>query len=65
MNASEMNKGRASALIPFIIFLFLFIGSGVVNGDFYKLPILVAVFIAVLVALFMNRKWLFKINLIT
>ncbi len=56
MNTSDLNKGRASALIPFIIFLFLFIGSGVVSGDFYKLPVLVAVFIAVLVALFMNRK---------
>ncbi|GGJ99380.1 sodium:proton antiporter [Lentibacillus kapialis] len=56
MDTSDMNKGRASGLLPFIIFLLLFIGSGVVSGDFYKLPVLVAVFIAILAALFMNRK---------
>ncbi|RYG71592.1 Na+/H+ antiporter NhaC family protein [Lentibacillus lipolyticus] len=60
MKTTNLNHGRASALLPFIIFLFLFIGSGVVSGDFYKLPVLVAVFIAVLVALFMNRKIAFN-----
>lgn len=60
MNTTDMNHGRASALLPFIIFLFLFIGSGVVSGDFYKLPVLVAVFIAILFALFMNRKLAFE-----
>ncbi|WP_010530029.1 Na+/H+ antiporter NhaC family protein [Lentibacillus jeotgali] len=60
MNTQQMNKGRASALLPFIIFLVLFIGSGLLNGDFYKLPVLVAVFIAVLAALFMNRKITFQ-----
>ncbi|GAA0432408.1 Na+/H+ antiporter NhaC family protein [Lentibacillus halophilus] len=60
MNSLDLNKGRASALIPFIIFLFLFIGSGVASGDFYKLPVLVAVFIAVLAALFMNRNIAFN-----
>lgn len=60
MNALEITKGRASALLPFAVFLILFIGSGLINGDFYKLPVLVAVFIAVLFALFMNRKMAFK-----
>ncbi|WP_174613005.1 Na+/H+ antiporter NhaC family protein [Virgibacillus ihumii] len=60
MKSSEFNKGNAFALFPFIVFLLLFIGSGLINGDFYKLPVLVAVFIAVLFALFMNRKMAFQ-----
>lgn len=52
----EQTKGSAWALLPLGIFLALFIGSGVITGDFYKLPILVAVLIAVSVALVMNRK---------
>ncbi|ASK64072.1 sodium:proton antiporter [Virgibacillus phasianinus] len=60
MNTPEIKKGNALALLPFGVFLFLFIGSGLINDDFYKLPVLVAVFIAVLFALFMNRKMAFK-----
>ncbi|GAA0614383.1 Na+/H+ antiporter NhaC family protein [Virgibacillus siamensis] len=60
MSTPEFKKGNAFALFPFIVFLLLFIGSGLINGDFYKLPVLVAVFIAVLFALFMNRKMAFK-----
>lgn len=52
----EQTKGSAWALLPLGIFLALFIGSGIITGDFYKLPILVAVLIAVFVALMMNRK---------
>ncbi|CDQ20551.1 hypothetical protein BN982_02896 [Halobacillus karajensis] len=47
---------NAFALIPFAIFIFLFIGSGIVTGDFYQMPVLVALFIAILAALAMNRK---------
>ena len=43
----EQTKGNAWALLPLGIFLALFIGSGVITGDFYKLPILVAISIAV------------------
>ncbi|PEA55915.1 sodium:proton antiporter [Bacillus pseudomycoides] len=52
----EQTKGNAWALLPLGIFLALFIGSGVITGDFYKLPILVAILIAVAAALVMNRK---------
>ncbi len=47
---------NAFALIPFAIFILLFIGSGIITGDFYKMPVLVALFVAILVALAMNRK---------
>ncbi|WP_101843655.1 Na+/H+ antiporter NhaC family protein [Halobacillus sp. Marseille-P3879] len=54
-----MNQGIKSnplALIPFGVFILLFIGSGIITGDFYQMPVLVAVFSAILTALFMNRK---------
>ncbi|HET7615457.1 MAG TPA: Na+/H+ antiporter NhaC family protein, partial [Bacillales bacterium] len=52
----DKTKGNPMALLPFVLFILLFIGSGVVLGDFYKMPVLVVVFVALLAALFMNRK---------
>jgi Na+/H+ antiporter NhaC len=49
-------KGNGLALLPLIIFLALFVGSGIITGDFYKMPILVAIIIASGAALMMNRK---------
>lgn len=51
-----MQKGNPWALMPFIVFLILFIGSGIVLNDFYAFPVMVAISIASAVALFMNRK---------
>ncbi|SDD44344.1 Na+/H+ antiporter NhaC [Terribacillus halophilus] len=51
-----MKKGNPWALIPFVVFLILFIGSGVITGDFYAFPVIVAIIIAGAVALAMNRK---------
>jgi len=51
-----MNKGNPWALIPFVVFLILFIGSGVITGDFYSFPVIVAITISGAVALAMNRK---------
>lgn len=55
-------RGNGLALLPLGIFLALFIGSGIITGDFYKLPILVAISIAVGVALAMNRKESFHVK---
>lgn len=52
----ENIKSNPLALIPFLVFILLFIGSGVLTGDFYQMPVLVALFAAILVALLMNRK---------
>nr|WP_197491594.1 Na+/H+ antiporter NhaC family protein [Bacillus sp. SJS] len=49
-------KGNPLALLPLLVFVALFILAGVITGDFYKLPMVVAVLVAVTVALFMNRK---------
>ncbi|WP_085992270.1 Na+/H+ antiporter NhaC family protein [Oceanobacillus senegalensis] len=51
-----MRKGNPWALIPFVVFLILFIGSGVITGDFYAFPVIVAIAISGAVALAMNRK---------
>lgn len=57
---STNKKGNPWALIPFAVFLVLFIGSGIVTGDFYKFPVIVAIVIAAAVALTMNRKETFN-----
>ena len=43
-------KGRASALLPIIVFLLIFLGSGFITGDFYSMPAIVAFLIALVVA---------------
>ena len=59
-------KGRASALLPIIIFLVIFLGSGIVTGDFYSMPTIVAFLIALCVAFLQNRSVSFdeKIHII-
>ncbi|MEG0384023.1 MAG: Na+/H+ antiporter NhaC family protein [Solibacillus sp.] len=51
-----MQKGNPWALLPFVVFLILFIGSGMVLNDFYAFPVIVAISIASAVAILMNRK---------
>ena len=55
-----VNKGNPWALLPFFVFLIIFIGSGVVLQDFYAFPVIVAITIASMVALAMNRKLSFS-----
>ena len=51
-----MQKGNPWALVPFVVFLILFIGSGIVLDDFYAFPVIVAITISSIVAILMNRK---------
>lgn len=53
---NKLNKGNPLALLPIGIFLLLFVGTGIVTNDFYKMPVLVAFLIAAAVALMLNRK---------
>ncbi|WP_249659634.1 Na+/H+ antiporter NhaC family protein [Lysinibacillus fusiformis] len=55
-----MKKENPWALIPFVIFMILFIGSGIIMGDFYAFPVIVAISISGAVALAMNRKETFS-----
>lgn len=52
----QEKKGNLLALLPLFIFVLLFIGTGIVTGNFSNMPLNVAVIIASAVALMMNRK---------
>ena len=52
-------KGRAVALLPIGVFLVLFLGMGIVFGDFYAMPAIVAFLIALLTAFLQNGKLTF------
>lgn len=48
-------KGRAIALLPIGVFLIIFLGSGIITGDFYAMPAIVAFLVALAVAFIQNR----------
>ena len=52
----EQNKGRAIALLPIGVFLVIFLGSGIITGDFYAMPAIVAFLVALVVAFIQNRE---------
>ena len=51
-----MNHGNKWALLPFLIFILLFIGSGILTKDFTAMPLNMAVGIACIAAFVMNRR---------
>lgn len=60
MEKKSVNKGRAVALLPILVFLVLFIGSGIIMKDFYAMPTIVAFLIALAVAFFQNPSLKFN-----
>ncbi len=48
------------ALLPIGVFLLIFLGSGIITGDFYVMPSIVAFLIALAVAFIQNRKLSFQ-----
>lgn len=55
-NNNITTRGRAIALLPIGIFLLLFLGMGIITGDFYKTPAIVCFLIALCIAFLQNRK---------
>lgn len=55
-----MKRGKASALLPIGIFLLLFIGAGILTGDFSAVPPAAAFLIALLCGFLQNRKTSFS-----
>lgn len=55
-NNNITTKGRAIALLPIGIFLLLFLGMGIITGDFYKTPAIVCFLIALCIAFLQNRN---------
>src|SRR5699024_11179149 len=53
---TEQSKGNPVALLPLLVFVLLFIGTGIITGDFTAMPIPVALIIAIIVALCINPK---------
>ena len=58
----EEKKGNFAALLPIIVFLVLFIGSGIITEDFYAMPTIVAFLIALGVAFVQNPKLKFNFD---
>lgn len=60
-------RGNGAALLPIGVFLVIFLGSGIITGDFYAMPAIVAFLIALLVAFIQNRGLSFqeKISIIS
>ncbi|MBO5909302.1 MAG: Na+/H+ antiporter NhaC family protein [Clostridia bacterium] len=54
------DKGKLSALLPIGVFLVMFLGVGILSGDFYAMPAIVAFLIALAVALLQNKSIKFE-----
>lgn len=59
METKEL-KGNFLALLPIGVFLVVYIGAGIIFGDFYVLSVVVAFMLAILVACLQNRKLKFE-----
>lgn len=55
-DSAENIKPRASALLPIGIFLVIFLGAGIITGDFYSMPAIVGFLIALCVAFLQNKE---------
>lgn len=51
-----MEKSKIWALLPFAVFILLFVGVGIVSKDFYGMPALLAFLVALFVGLLQNRE---------
>ena len=52
------------ALLPIFVFIVLFVGSGIITGDFYLMPTTMAFLIALFVALLQNKNLSFEQKLV-
>lgn len=53
---SKINRGNPVALLPMLVFLVLYLATSIVTGDFYKMPVIIALLAACIVAFIMNPK---------
>lgn len=53
-------KNRGWALLPFIVFIVLFVGGGVIANDFYAMPALVAFLFALFIGLLQGKDKTFE-----
>lgn len=55
-NKFQKEKGSSFALFPIFVFIAVFMGSGIILNDFYKMPTLISFLLAAMVAVAMNGK---------
>ena len=55
----DKNNGNPWALLPIGVFLAIFLGAGILSGDFYTMPAIVGFLIALAVAFCQNRRVIF------
>ena len=53
---TNVKEGNGWALLPILVFLCIFLGSGIITGDFYAMPAIVAFLIALAVAFLQNKR---------
>lgn len=53
-------RGNGAALLPIGVFLVIFLGSGIITGDFYAMPAIVAFLIALMIAFLQNHGLSFE-----
>jgi len=56
---TDKRTGRAIALLPIGVFLIVFLGAGVITGDFYAMPAIEAFLLALFVAFMQNKSLIF------
>ena len=55
MNQETNKEGNVFGLLPILVFLVVFLGYGIITGDFYAMPAIVAFLIALCVAFLQNK----------
>ena len=54
------DEKNVMALLPIAVFIVLFVGSGLVTGNFYLMPTTLAFLLVLIVALLQNKKYTFE-----
>ena len=60
INSNGNPKSSVAALLPIMVFLVLFFGTGIIFNDFYKMPAIVGFLAALFVAFVQNRDLSFN-----
>lgn len=60
MKENSTKKSNGFALLPILVFLVLFIGTGIIHNDFYSMPAVVGFMIALIVAFIQTKDYTFE-----
>lgn len=58
-NQTQTSSGNLWALLPIAVFIILFVGSGILSGDFYMIPTTLVFLIALFITLLQNKQLTF------